>query len=122
MPGLYEAITRAVISDPTPFQGQEIRFLRHRLRMTQDDLAGTIGVDKQTVGRWERDEIQIPGTSERMLRTYVFAHVQGDEKMKHLVEYIGRLRNMDEGRRKKRHAFDYDHGSETWREATAAAA
>lgn len=118
VPGLYEAITRAIITDSTSLKGQEIRFLRRRLRMTQDDLASVVGVDKQTIGRWERDDTPITVAGERWLRAYVLAHVDGDTKMKRLIEYAGRLRSMDEGRTPKCHAFDYVNHA--WSEAVAA--
>ncbi len=44
--------------------GAELRRIRRRLEMSQAQLAAAVGVDSNTVARWERDEIQIGATAE----------------------------------------------------------
>jgi DNA-binding transcriptional regulator YiaG len=39
--------------------GEELRAFRHRLRLTQVELAAKIGVHWNSVARWERDEVGI---------------------------------------------------------------
>jgi len=46
----------------TSLSGEEIRFLRKFLGQTQAGLGELLEVDKQTVGRWERNEVSMPST------------------------------------------------------------
>lgn len=38
--------------------GKQIRERRHRLGLTQEELATALGVKGNTVARWERDEMR----------------------------------------------------------------
>lgn len=51
-----------VVVTQTSLSGEEVRFLRKFLGQTQAGLAALLEVDKQTVGRWERDEVSMPST------------------------------------------------------------
>ena len=43
--------------------GERIRALREKSGKSQEDLAGMIGMGKNTVARWEREELTPRGTS-----------------------------------------------------------
>jgi DNA-binding transcriptional regulator YiaG len=60
----------------TSLSGEEIRFLRKFLGQTQAGLAELLEVDKQTVGRWERDEVSMPSTI--ALRSLVTFRAEAD--------------------------------------------
>ena len=47
--------------------GNEIRKLRKRLGLTQQQLADKLGVDRTTVSRWERGEVEPSPMAERQL-------------------------------------------------------
>ena len=47
--------------------GADLRQQRKKLRMTQKDLAQAIGVDPNTVARYERDESGIPEPVARLV-------------------------------------------------------
>jgi len=51
---LHRAIASAVASGPRPLRGQEARFLRVMLNLSQADMARLLGVDRATVIRWEK--------------------------------------------------------------------
>ncbi len=55
--------------------GREIRELRKKLGLTQEELARLLGVGFTTVNRWENEKVQPRGQALRML-----------EKLKELVE------------------------------------
>jgi len=48
-------------------RGAELRRLRRRLGWTQAQLAEAVGVTRNTAARWERDEIAIRPTAERLI-------------------------------------------------------
>ena len=47
--------------------GTELKVLRERLGMTQEQLAGTLFVSRNTVARWERGEVEPPTVLERAM-------------------------------------------------------
>ena len=67
--GLHAAIARHLVASKKALSGKEIRFLRKRMDCTQSGLARLIGVDSQTVARWEKGETEnIPGPADRIIR------------------------------------------------------
>jgi DNA-binding transcriptional regulator YiaG len=49
-------------------KGREIRAIRKRLGLSQSKLADVVGVQRNTVARWERDELQIGEPAARLIR------------------------------------------------------
>lgn len=49
-------------------KGADLRRLRRRLGWTQRQLADAVGVATNTVARWERDELRMRVTAERLVR------------------------------------------------------
>ena len=49
-------------------RGAELRRLRKQLGWTQAQLAEAVGVARNTVARWERDELAMRATAERLIR------------------------------------------------------
>ena len=47
--------------------GSELRRLREQMGLTQGQLAEEVGVHKNTVARWERDELSIRESTARLL-------------------------------------------------------
>lgn len=66
--GLHRVIGIFLVSSKKDFSGEEIRFLRHEMLMSQNTLSHLLGVSEQTVRRWENGKINIPKPSESLLR------------------------------------------------------
>lgn len=49
-------------------KGKELKAIRRRLGLSQAALAREIGVHANTVARWERDEIGMRESTERLIR------------------------------------------------------
>lgn len=66
---LHEAIALGAVTAPWRLRGQEVRYLRAMLDLSQDGLARALGTTCASVARWEsaRDHA-IPGTADRALR------------------------------------------------------
>ena len=56
----------------------EIKALRERLHLTQKGLAEAVGVEPNTVARWERGEVAIPSTMADRLKKVAEKHPSGD--------------------------------------------
>ena len=61
-------------------KGGEVRRLRRRLGLTQQQLADKLGVTKNTVYRWEKELMGIREPSARLIR--LLAKMEGKEKRK----------------------------------------
>ncbi len=49
-------------------KGRTLRTIRKHLRLTQQTMAQRIGVTKNTVARWERDELKIREPIARLIQ------------------------------------------------------
>ncbi len=65
---LHRVIAVGIVSHPKGITGAELRYLRTEMGLTQAELATIVHRDKQSIGRWERGEIEIDGTAETLVR------------------------------------------------------
>ena len=65
---LHAKIAEGIISHHGSMNGKELRFLRTEMGLTQAQLASLVHCDKQTVGRWERQETPVDGSAETVIR------------------------------------------------------
>ena len=72
---LDHAIAVSAIRYRRHLTGQEVRFLRGLMDMTQEALADLLGKDVQSIARWERSKTNIPPTEDRALRQIFLEHV-----------------------------------------------
>jgi putative transcriptional regulator len=68
---LHRAIAMALVHKPTRFLGAEVRFLRKYMGWSGVDFASHMGVNPETVSRWENEKEAISSTSDRLLRLIV---------------------------------------------------
>ncbi len=54
--------------------GAQLRRLRKRLAWTQAQLAEALGVTRNTVARWERGELGMRSTADRLARLIATQH------------------------------------------------
>ena len=67
---LHRTIALGIVSHAKGIAGEELRFLRTEMGLTQAELSALVHRDKQTIGRWERNEIEIDGSAEALLRRF----------------------------------------------------
>ena len=51
---LWDTIARTIVASKPTLEGQDVRFLRGKLDLTQDELAQAFGITRQAVIGWER--------------------------------------------------------------------
>ena len=90
--GLHKTIGMILISKPGMLSGQEIRFIRHTLDLSQKALASIIGVDYQTILRWEKNETPIRKTADRFIRAIFYCYVN---KNGNTFEKINEIADLD---------------------------
>ncbi len=74
---LMRSLAGAVIRKPCRLEADEVRYLRKYLRMTQEQLAGLLHVDKTNLSKWENREDPIGPQSDRLLRAVALALGEG---------------------------------------------
>ncbi len=82
--GLHRAIGRA-LARKSCLTGAEFRFLRKELDLSQHRLADLLGTTEQTVALWEKRG-KIPKTADRMFRAIYLEAVDGNVKLKEMIE------------------------------------
>lgn len=65
---LHSLIGQNIISQVRAITSEEFKFLRIELNMSQKSLGHLLGVDTQTVARWEKGQTAIPRTADVTLR------------------------------------------------------
>lgn len=65
---LHHVIALGIVSHEHGISGDELRFLRTEMGLTQAELGALVHHDKQSVGRWERGEFEIDGAAETIIR------------------------------------------------------
>lgn len=91
---LHAEIARGIVISKGAISGKELRFLRTEMGMTQAELSQKVGVDSQTVGRWEREETPFNSNAELVIRKIAGERLIDafDESMERLVDRV----NSDE--------------------------
>jgi DNA-binding transcriptional regulator YiaG len=93
--GLHRAIGR-VLARKSHLTASEFRFLRKELDLSQHRAADLLGTSEQTVALWEKRG-KIPKTADRMFRAIYLETIDGNVKLKELIERVADLdRTADE--------------------------
>ena len=108
---LDKAIALAVVRHQNRLSGQEVRFLRGLLDMTQEELGRALGKDAQTVARWEKGKTELPSTEDIAIRQIYLEKtghrqkfIETSRKVGALKERVGRVRFRTSGRRQSKGA------------------
>ena len=88
--GLHRAIAEGVVAHKAGISGQELRFLRTEMGITQAELAKVVHHDTQSVGRWERGEFPIEPTAEALIRLLVVERLKLTTEIGSVEELSGR--------------------------------
>lgn len=87
--GLHDAIGQIIVSSKESLAGDEFRFLRTELELSQAMLAKLLGCDEQSVARWEKGKSkQINAPAERLLRILYQESKMGAKKMAPLLKTL----------------------------------
>jgi DNA-binding transcriptional regulator YiaG len=98
--GLHNAISLDLIAQEKPLEPTEFRFIRHTMDRTQADIAQSMGVDVQTVARWEKGETEkIPGPADKMLRIMFIASIIGPDRVLEYIREVQELRRIEDEKR-----------------------
>lgn len=85
---LHREIARSVLLYKAKLEGQDIRFFRSLLRLTQEQLANKFDASRETVVRWENNDREISSTADSLLRIIVWEkYLNQDKAVKFFEEH-----------------------------------
>jgi transcriptional regulator with XRE-family HTH domain len=90
---LHEAIAFQIIGGRKRISAREFRFLRKQMDNTQAELAALLGVDAQTVARYEKGETPISGSADHLVR---FLFCMQAREGKALLACLAQVRSLIE--------------------------
>jgi putative transcriptional regulator len=118
MKGLHRAIGEMLVSEKKHLAGNEFRFLRHELNMTQANLAALLGVDVQALARWEKKKTEsVPGPAQRVIRLLYNETINGNQE---ICGPLKELADLDEMIFEEPEIDFQQDNQEGWQPATAA--
>ncbi|ATU52156.1 helix-turn-helix domain-containing protein [Acinetobacter baumannii] len=85
---LHNAIGLYLITHKPELNGEEIRFLRKELNLSQKNLAGLLRVGESSIRHWEAGRSLIGKPTDLLLRALYQEHVQGDGELRQLIENL----------------------------------
>lgn len=90
---VLRSLTLCLLKLPYLLPGEYARFLRKRMRLTQEALAARMGtLSRVTIAKWETGELPISSANDFMLRGLVVAQLERAPGNKDLAEALGRAR------------------------------
>ena len=111
---LHLAIGRNLAERKKVLSAKDLKFLRTHMNLTQSELGKLLGLTSQQVARWEKDECDISGAAEFLLRAYFIQHSGGTLNLQELV------RGLDENDASSQEKSIFAKTPKGWRAQIAA--
>lgn len=108
---LHKTIGLYLINEKPELSGEEIRFLRKELNLSQKNLAGILKVDESTVRNWESGRVSITKPAELVLRALYKEQAHGGGA---LIEMIEKLNHQERTYESDNMSFSYDR-NRSWK-------
>ncbi len=84
--GLHRLIGERVATANRQLSGDEVRFIRGELDLSQRALAELLRVKENTVRRWEHGDVKIPGPAQLALSGYYLEIIREGSQMRRMME------------------------------------
>lgn len=95
---LHAQIALGIIAQPHPLQGQDVRFLRGLLRLSQEALAHVLRQQRGSVARWEAEASKdIPGAADSALRMFYALKSGGHDAAVKVVDLLQEIDELQHG-------------------------
>lgn len=92
--GLHKTIGKILIFKKGLLIGNEIKFIRTTLDLSQKTLGRLLGLDYQSILGWEKDKTPISKTADRLLRIIFFSYLN-IEKDYTIYDKINEIADLD---------------------------
>lgn len=119
--GLHAAIARWIVANPAKLRGQEVRFLRSMLRLSQEGFGKLLRQSRATIARWEGEGNKaIPSGSANWLRVVYMKRAEGDGAVCRLLDLLTELDEIKNGKMATREARFRECSGRGWLESCGA--
>jgi putative transcriptional regulator len=82
---LHCAIGEYLATHKKTLNGKELRYLRKHMGQTQAELGNLVGLSSQQVARWEKDQCDISGAAESLLRVLYLEYLRKNISVRDLL-------------------------------------
>lgn len=113
--GLHRMIGKILLSKQGLLNGDEIKFIRTSLDLSQKSLGQLLGLDYQTILGWEKNKTNISRTADRFLKIIFFSYL---EKKEDIYEKINEMADIDASENET-HDIELKEVANEWRLAAA---
>lgn len=108
---LHKAIGMFLVRNKKNLSGKELRFLRHQMDRTQSELARLLGTSAQMVARYEKEDCEMPGPADRILRLLYSEHMEREIQVRDLLTILDQM----DDRQATKMVFERNNGD--WKKA-----
>jgi len=85
---LHQAIALHIITTKKVLSAKEFLFLRREMGMTQEQLATALGIDGQTVARYEKGATPPSGPADRLVRHFYVLQLLPEQELRQLLDEV----------------------------------
>ncbi len=89
--GLHQAIAYNLITKQRKLKGDEIRYLRKELELSQKGLSVLLDVSENTIRGWEKSRSDISGSANTLVRIIYLETIGKNDKVLNLIKMINKL-------------------------------
>lgn len=115
---LHCAIGEWLVRNKKVLSGNELRFLRKEMNLTQAELGSLLGMTDQAVARWEKEKHDISGPADYLIRALFIDHL-GLPNGAQIRSLITELEGRDASATDETQSFE--QGGNGWRPTALAA-
>lgn len=108
--GLHKTIGEALTFKQGLLVGNEIKFIRTTLDLSQTSLGRLLGLDYQTILGWEKNKFPISKMADHFLRTIFFSFLNREEN---IYDKINEIADID-ARKVKESNIEFQTIENTW--------
>jgi DNA-binding transcriptional regulator YiaG len=103
--GLHSAIAKWIVTSPNKIRGQEVRFLRSMLGVSQHGLGKLLRQSRPSVARWEAmPDKAIPTQSDSWLRVIYTKKIEGDIAVGRIIDLLTEMDEIAHAKRVRQEA------------------
>lgn len=112
--GLHKAISTILIFKKGLLEGNEIKFIRAMLDLSQNRLAALIGCRYQQILLWEKNKNKISKPADRLLRVYFYTYLNKDVDNAEVYNRINEIADLDAAEADEGNRIEFQEVKDTW--------
>lgn len=112
--GLHKAISNILIFKKGLLEGDEIKFIRAMLDLSQNKLAALIGCRYQQILLWEKNKNKISKPADRLLRITLYTYLHKEIDNGEVFDRINEIADLDAAEADHSNKIEFKEIKDTW--------